>query len=499
MRTSKYALRGRFQKESFNLRQDILRTQKSIRPHIGGKSLLLSSGICTGWAINAVIALQGWIGASLAVSIALSATAFYLFRSLLGYWNSLIMLFWFAHTAYGIAGPLVWYISPEDIPLHREILYTDVYIAFYSLSSIGFTLGVLLQRIAVKTRMPNCSRSDSASNFALRAASILVLLVGLANELNKSRSPEYYVTLMLGKGLHGTLQVPTDVFFSNLVLVSVALLGFSLRGTIARTDSKFWFLIIWLALFSPIIAVHLLVGERGFLIFSLFVFVFSFYFDKIFPNLSRKAVFLMLLIYVFSVLIFSARSMTGSLILGEIDIKEYSRDTYENFKRLFLNPASIEFGATFVNFNVFYKSSNFISLYYGETYIRGFSSLVSHFYDKQRKPNIVEEFHYMFYPEIIERGAGFAFSSILEAYWNFGSIGIFGVYLLFGLMLSLLEAYVRCRSFSALSLFYVMLVPTVLRIHRTNFGLALWFIPLLAALVGYMCYLLFKSIQKRQR
>jgi hypothetical protein len=104
----------------------------------------LASSVCVLWASVAICALQGWIGICLLIAIVATALNFLLFKQAFGYWNSLIMLFWFSHAAYGISGPLSWYLSETSIPLYREINYTEFYVMFYALSSLGFTLGSLL-------------------------------------------------------------------------------------------------------------------------------------------------------------------------------------------------------------------------------------------------------------------------------------------------------------------------------------------------------------------
>ena len=117
----------------------------------------LASSVCVLWASVAICALQGWIGICLLIAIVATALNLLLFRQTIGYWNSLIILFWFSHAAYGISGPLSWYLSETSIPFHREINYAEFYIMFYALASMGFTLGcllVLLKRTCFVAKTP---------------------------------------------------------------------------------------------------------------------------------------------------------------------------------------------------------------------------------------------------------------------------------------------------------------------------------------------------------
>ena len=107
------------------------------------------------------------------------------------------------------------------------------------------------------------------------------------------------------------------------------------------------------------------------------------------------------------------------------------------------------------------------------------------------------DFRDTFFPEYAQLGAtgGTGYSSVLEAYVNFGTIGVLIVYLLLGLVMGCLEI-ARQRSKSLMfSLFYLLMLPVAMLFHRTSMGNPIFW-PLLLAFVGSCSYILINSIYK---
>ena len=66
--------------------------------------------------------------------------------------------------------------------------------------------------------------------------------------------------------------------------------------------------------------------------------------------------------------------------------------------------------------------------------------------------------------------AGYGYSPILEAYANFGTIGVAPAFFLFGLCLAVLErARARTGGFPVI-LLYLMVLPIAQQFHRSTFG-----------------------------
>jgi hypothetical protein len=106
-----------------------------------------------------------------------------------------------------------------------------------------------------------------------------------------------------------------------------------------------------------------------------------------------------------------------------------------------LIPGNNEFGAAFGNFSEYYKF-NKKPVYFGETYLRGMSTIIpSWLYPGTKPKSITYEFRDSFFPSEAQRGAiaGTGFSGLLESYMNFGLIGPFLIYSAIGYLLICLE------------------------------------------------------------
>ena len=502
----------------------------------------LASSVCVLWASVAICALQGWIGICLLIAIVATALNLLLFRQTIGYWNSLIILFWFSHAAYGISGPLSWYLSETSIPFHREINYAEFYIMFYALASMGFTLGcllVLLKRTCFVAKTPvypqvpahapiwlnSCmpllglpagcgtplrNRAKRTRHHATQGAvalnprallwgSIMLGIVGAVFELYQLRQLDFQKVLELGKGYYHLSFSQHNLmdFSSSFVLASAALLGFFFATPSLSKSDYFKAFGSWVLVNAPTLLKNLIVGERGIFVFVIFCIIFSaFMFNKI-TVLRYRTLLIVLFLYIFSVVLFASRGLSGKLILGLTDWNTFYGIVRESFLN-YSNPAVMEFGAVFVNFNVFYASAEELPFRFGETYIRGIVSTFHLLFHGDRMPTIVEEFNYMFFPESMERGIGLAFSSIIEAYWNFGTFGVFAVYFVVGLVLSILEQVAYHSRFFLVHLVYVMFIPVVLRFHRTHFGLTAWLFPIVFACLTYTCYNILSLLRARK-
>jgi len=467
-------------------------------PLVNGRTIRLAGSLCVLWAVVAVCALQSWIGTCLLIAIVATALNFLLFKQAFGYWNSLIMLFWFSHAAYGISGPLSWYLSETSIPLYREINYTEFYVMFYALSSLGFTLGSLLVSLR-RTRNHPARVAVAPNPRALFWGFVILGLIGTVFELYQLRQLDFQKVLELGKSFYHlsfSQQNLTD-FSSSFALASAALLGFFFATPSLSKSDYFKTLALWALVNAPILLKNLIVGERGFFVFVIFCIIFSaFMFNKI-KVLRYRTLLIVLFLYIFSVVLFASRSLSGKLILGLADWNTFYGIVSESFLN-YSNPAVMEFGAVFVNFNVFYASAEELPFRFGETYIRGIVSTFHLLFHGDRMLTTNEEFNYMFFPEFAERGIGWAFSSIVEAYWNFGTFGVFAVYFVIGMAVSTLERAAYYSKFSFVHLVYIMFIPVILRFHRTNFGLTAWLFPVVFAYLAYIFYRILSLYRARK-
>lgn len=461
---------------------------------VSRKAALLGSIACVGWTVAGISALQGWIGVGISTSILMVSLVFTLLRQVFGYWNCLPMLFWFAHALYAVSGPLYWYIQEESIFFYEHIKYADFYVSFCALASLGFVLGVLLPTFRQR-RYDTHAISRLLNPYALRASSIVLLIAAFVLEMSRLIQPQYREALTLGKVYVGFYEGYSSPIILHLIYTSALLAIFFITQRQIPRTTRVKFSLLWLLLCSPTLITSLIIGGRGVFINLFFVLLFAtFFFEKI-KKINLKILIMIAFMYLVFVTMFWARGVTGSLITGDISIGEFVDTVVRHFN---LSPVTVEFAAPFVNFNIFYASADALSFRYGETYIDGILSVLEYLAHGKLRPHTTEQFHQIFYPEALEGGYGYGFSSIVEAYWNFGTAGIFIVYFLFGILLSTIEITVNLKKFSTIHIIYINLIPVAVIIHRSNLGLAFWLLPIAISAVSYLCYKVFEYFLSRR-
>ena len=117
-------------------------------------------------------------------------------------------------------------------------------------------------------------------------------------------------------------------------------------------------------------------------------------------------------------------------------------------------------------------SKTHIEFKFGETYLRGLVIWIPSFMCIGEKPQqITYEFRDSYFPSEAKRSsiAGTAFSSILEAYWNFGYLGVFVIYFIVAYLLQKLDLY--WKNYSEFSfLLYILISPFLISFHRSALG-----------------------------
>jgi len=237
----------------------------------------------------------------------------------------------------------------------------------------------------------------------------------------------------------------------------------------------------------PVLFDVLILGRRGTILMWAAILLFAKYYFKN-PKLSLRHTLLFLLFYCVLCSLFLLRSQVGYLRethdFGKI--VEYFSDIDRVVSSS--NPATNEFGAPFGNFNTFLLAGKNDFLL-GKSYWWGVLSLVPRSLLPARHQTITYDFRDEFFADWGGMGAiaGTGFSSLLDAYWNWGSIGVFVVFFIFGLALSWLELERRKNTSPYFVLFYLLLVPNVIEFHRQELGVSL-FSVLLYVFVFYVAY-----------
>lgn len=134
---------------------------------------------------------------------------------------------------------------------------------------------------------------------------------------------------------------------------------------------------------------------------------------------------------------------------------------------------------------------------YGETYVKGLLLCVPSFlYPGEKPQQITYEFRDKYFASEASRSsiAGTAFSSIMEAQWNFGYIGIVIMYIIYGYTIKHIENKIKYKNiFNAV--IYLCIAPCIIRFHRSALGDIVSYI-ILMWIIGL--FLIYFPMLKRQ-
>jgi hypothetical protein len=137
-----------------------------------------------------------------------------------------------------------------------------------------------------------------------------------------------------------------------------------------------------------------------------------------------------------------------------------------------LNPAATEFGAAFGNFSEYTRLANDPPRL-GSSYLRALVLPIPGFLYPGKKPQQpAYEFRDRFFASLATAGAisGTAYSSLLEAYVNFGVAGAGMVYFGMGLLLALAERARQTRPEAGWHIGYLLMVSSAVAFHRSDFS-----------------------------
>jgi oligosaccharide repeat unit polymerase len=233
--------------------------------------------------------------------------------------------------------------------------------------------------------------------------------------------------------------------------------------------------LLFIGSISLLLAICLIAGQRGPMLGWLMILFVSITYFRNIKKVGVKIGVGVVVVYVVMSMIFNYRSLisrymsTGDLSASKI---------YNNSDRLSrnFNPANNEFGAAFGNFNVYIKATHNRSadLYWGTTYLQGFLIVIPGFlYPGEKPKQIAYEFRDKYFSVMAERSriSGTGFSSLLEAFMNFGYFGSFLFFILVGRVFVYLESRrMRRDTTTFFILVYLTLLPIAQSFHRGAFG-----------------------------
>jgi oligosaccharide repeat unit polymerase len=395
-------------------------------------------------------------------------------------YSNLPFLFLSFSILYGLSGPVSALFYGGIAPIFDRPYKVDLYLIGYVYSILGILSSFLIFHVKHKDMSATIRGKEDififlAIVFAVFASlSELVNIIRIGPELLFKGKAEYQSRMA-----DLTLTLPSHIF----VFCSAALFGQALRSK----ENKIYPVILWLSILAPYLLVLLVLGRRGALLSIIVIFVFSYFYYKAMRNVGLTKTFFLIVAFLFMGMLYGLRANIGDIIENNRygDVIETLVSSSFWIKSLSLGKG--EFGSAFGNFNT-YQLYGDHEMEYGLTYLLGFTEVVPRFIWPDKPKITLYKFRDEFFPYEADRGsiASTGYSSILEAYLNFGWVGIFLMYTLYGSILIYMENK-RTTMGPFYSVFYLSFIPYFISFSRNSFSVP-FFWPLISVLLVYMLY-----------
>jgi len=400
---------------------------------------------------------------------------------------SLTVIFTVFHAIYGLAGPIAAVTGAPLPAVFTQPYRVEEYLFEFGLSTIGLGAGLAITMVlgVIRTGGEAAALRWQPSQ---RVGIVVVALGSLFEIVNCVRAGGWPI-IVQGKAVYQSavdslvLTLPSSQMVSlGLVTIAVAMARNAKAGSPRVRGIE---AVLAALAMLPSVAITLALGYRSPLLEWLLVVVVGAYYYTPLRNLTWRMLALAAGLYVASGVVFANRAIIGlGLATGDWRSVWEAAQSRERLV-LALNPAATEFGAAFGNFSE-YVSRATDPPRLGATYLRALTSPIPSFLYPGTKPQqIGYEFRDRFFPSMALESAiaGTAYSSILEAYINFGSPGTGPVYLVLAMLLALCERVRQTRHEPAWHFCYVLLVSNAVSFHRSDASLLVSAIALNAVVI----------------
>lgn len=389
---------------------------------------------------------------------------------------SMTLIFLVFSGIYGLIAPLYYLkgLLVESIFPLSSLAYVDAFLNAFYLSCLGFGFGCLFLYRKNETAVFCFDGSFFLNNKVIIFECLISsFLASLFEFINLFRAGGFQ-SLLLGKAFYQsvmsnlTLTLPSDVFFCINGLFLGLLIALHRINCI---NHFFKILLLNTILLVPFLFVEIILGMRSVLIVALLSGMASYSFLKPLKKVSLKLLIALLLVYSFFDFVYNARGYVLYLFENPKLFMEKVTEEYDDEER---NIANGEFGSPFGNFCLYYeKYKNDVSYKYGSTYLKGLVVPIPRFLYPTDKPvQISYEFRNEFFSSLKNNGeiAGTAYSSLLEAFVNWGWLGIFISYFCYAIFLGVLDIKRNSTRNENFLYFYSVLVYPCLAFSRSSFG-----------------------------
>lgn len=408
------------------------------------------------------------------IFLALFAMFFLKFIALkVGRINSVVFFFFFFYLVYGITAPVSILLGGGIPSIFSKPYALNEYLFAFSLSTTGIVIALITTTFKniESNRLSSYESLRSRKSALLSTAVFLCVLSAIFEFINSLRVG--FDSFLLDKAEYQSKLQALSFTLPTSKLYLTALILFCLGVALKGRDVKKWQVVVFLLAILPSILIHLITGQRGYLLTLVgAAFLSLTYFKHIkLSTIKVKYIVLATTLYILLVLLTVIRGVLGySIETGDFSlVQERLSDSEMIIKRL--NPAESEFGAPFGNFSEF-MIRNDDTFEYGRTYIIAPVVLIPGIIFPGEKPTqAIYAFRDKYFQNEKYRGeiASTGFSSILEAYMNFGYLGVFLFYLVLTKVIFRLETLTYYTAGLFLPLFSISLFNLSRSFHRSGF------------------------------
>jgi len=418
---------------------------------------------------------------------------------LTGNYSSFTVIFLVFSAFYSLSGSIAARYGAGIPSIFPKPYLVDEFLIPNSLAVVGMAVGLVL---VAGIKSPSISPTKLAPPWNTRNLFLLACafaaMASIMEIVNFSRIGGLE-TLYRGKALYESAisDLTGDLPSMMVLLLSTAFLGLALSTS--DTPRRIWarYIAIWLLCCMPLLLITAVLGDRRELLSIIVIFTVGYFYFSPIKRISFKWMTLILLVYLIMGFLFGIRGPLGDVLPTRDFSLLWNTISKPIFWMTNLNPASNEFSAPFGNFNTYILSSS-DHLRWGETYLRGLTIPIPHLIWPDKPQTISLDFRDTYFPDLKKRGitGGTAYSSVLEAYINFGTFGVPIVYFLIALAIGYLER-IRSKSRSmTLALFYLLLLPRAIVFFRSDLGMPVFW-PLLLAFSGSWSYKLIALVSQQ--
>lgn len=439
--------------------------------------ILLSKFVTILYLLSIYLSLVELIDLSLVLNIIACIAMIFIVKKINKSYSNATLIFYVFSVLYGLSGPINVHWR-EGLPnIFGNFYNIGSFLVAFAISNIGLLYGVIFYKCINKENSfytPQNLDMLILKKEVFLSLAVLMSFISMIFEVINFIRVGGVSALIRGKAYYQSVLSELTFTLPSRYFVEIAFAFFTLyiaaNSRDKRRNNKAKIIQFFIYM-MPYLVINIFLGRRGILLSIVLIVFTGMTFFKPIKNIKPKLIILVVSLYIVMGFLYANRSI-ASLLLTDINTFLDIAFKKERIVKV-LNPGINEFGAPFGNFNMFYIYSNAnYTLLLGESYLKGLYLIIPSFAYPGNKPKqITYVFRDTFFPFEASRGsiAGTGFSSILEAYWNFGYFGVFLVYFLIGYILQKIDNKLKYKSLLS-AVIYVSIIPWVMTFHRSAFG-----------------------------